>query len=247
VAGARRLRILSILAADGGAAVSPGRLCVVGAQVAGVTGAGVMLMSGDVPRGSVCTSDAVGASLEHLQDALGEGPGVDAFTTDRPVAEADLAFPRVPRWPAFSGPAVAAGARAVFGFPLQVGAVRLGALNLHRDRPGPLSDEEHADALVMAQLAAETVLVMQAQAPSGQLPVQLEASADFQYVVHQAAGMVAAQLDTTVGRALLRLRAHAFGNEQPLVEVAKAVVDRSLRFSPEPGEADAATQGGPDV
>jgi len=42
--------------------------------------------------------------------------------------------------------------RAIFGFPFQVGAIRLGALNLYRDRPGPLSDDQHADALVMAML-----------------------------------------------------------------------------------------------
>ena len=33
--------------------------------------------------------------------------------------------------------AVEAGVRAVFGYPLQVGAVRLGALNLYRRTPGP--------------------------------------------------------------------------------------------------------------
>ena len=58
----------------------------------------------------------------------------------------------------------------------------------------------------------------------------LEASADFQYTVHQAAGMVAVQLDITVGQALVRLRAHAFGNGLTLAEVAAAVVTRTVRF-----------------
>ena len=49
----------------------------------------------------------------------------------------------------------------MFGFPLQVGGVRLGAHNLCRDRPGPLSDDQHADALVMADIAAQVVLVLQ--------------------------------------------------------------------------------------
>jgi len=43
------------------------RLCDVCAEVTGVTGAGVMLMSGDVPRGSVCTTDAVSSLIEELR------------------------------------------------------------------------------------------------------------------------------------------------------------------------------------
>jgi hypothetical protein len=113
------------------------RLCEVCAEATEMTGAGIMLMSGDVPRGSVCTTNNVSAALGELQYALGEGPCVDAHQQGGPVLEPDLADPRNPRWVAFSGPAVVAGARAVFGFPLQVGAVRLGALDLYRDQPGP--------------------------------------------------------------------------------------------------------------
>ena len=75
--------------------------------------------------------------IEQLQYDLGEGPCVDAYQLDRPVLEPDLAEPAAPRWLAFAGPALAAGVRAVFGFPLHVGAVRLGALNLYCDRAGP--------------------------------------------------------------------------------------------------------------
>jgi hypothetical protein len=117
---------------------------------------------------------------------------VDAYAQDRPVLEPDLAAPSRARWLAITGPAVEAGVRAVFGFPLQVGAVRLGARNLYCDRPGSLTDDQHADALVMADIAAQAVLVMQANAPPERLAAELEAGADFQYVMHQASGMVAA-------------------------------------------------------
>ncbi|MHB8466107.1 MAG: GAF and ANTAR domain-containing protein, partial [Acidimicrobiales bacterium] len=163
---------------------------------------------------------------------------VDAYDQGRPVLEPDLAQPRTPRWLAFTGPAVDAGVRAVFGFPLQVGAVRLGALNLYRDRPGPLADEQHADALVMADVAAQALLVMQANAPPGRLAAGLEAGGNFHYVVHQASGMVATQLGVSVGQALIRLRAYAFGNERPLDMVARDVVARALRFDDGSGEKD---------
>jgi hypothetical protein len=206
------------------------RLCDVCAIVTGTTGAGIMLMAGDVQRGSVCTTDAVAARIEQLQYTLGEGPCIDAHTQGKPVLEPDLADPAVPRWIAFSGPALDAGARAVFGFPLRIGAVRLGALNLYADRAGPLADDQHTYALSVADVAAEAVLLLQADAPPGILAAELEAGADFKYVVHQASGMVAAQLDMSVAQALIRLRAYAFANERTLTDVASAVVGQPLRF-----------------
>jgi len=203
-----------------------------------MSGAGIMLMSGDVPRGSVCTTNEVSDIVEQLQYGLGEGPCVDAYNQDRPVLEPDLDEPSTPRWPAFTSPAVEAGVRAIFGFPLDVGAVRLGALNLYRDRPGPLTDDQHADALVMADVVAQALLVLQADAPPGKLAAELEAGADFHYVVHQASGMVSAQLEVSVGQALIRLRAYAFGNDRPLTDVAQDVVARRLRFDDRSGEKD---------
>jgi hypothetical protein len=237
VSGERRLELLARVL-DPGGEFHTQRLCDVCAEVTGATGAGIMLMSGDIPRGSVCTTDSVSALIEQLQYDLGEGPCVDAYHHDRPVLEPNLADPVSPRWPAFSGPAVDAGARAVFGFPLQVGAVRLGALNLYSDAPGPLTDGQHADALLMAGIVAHALMLLQAGAPAGTVATELEANADFQYVVHQASGMVAAQLEVSVGQALIRLRAHAFGNDRTLTDVARDVVDRRLRFDAQSGEKD---------
>lgn len=214
------------------------RLCEVSAEVISVSGAGIMLMSDDAQSGSACTTNSVSALIEELQFTLGEGPCVDAFHHDRPVLEPDLADPRHPRWLAFSPPAVVAGARAVFGFPLRVGALRLGALNLYRDHPGPMSDDQHADALVMADVAARALITMQAGAPPGALAAELEAGADFRFVVHQASGMVAAQLGVSVGEALVRLRAHAFANDRLLAEVAEEVVSRRMRFDEDGAEPE---------
>ncbi|MEY2419563.1 MAG: hypothetical protein QOG90_2243 [Actinomycetota bacterium] len=233
----RRLQLLARLLGPSGD-LETRKLCEISADVVGVTGAGIMLMSGDIPRGSVCTTNCVSALIEQLQYDLGEGPCVDAYTHDRPALEPDLANPTVPRWLAFSAPAVTAGVRGIFGFPLQVGAVRLGALNLYRDRPGALTDAEHADALLMADLTAQALLLIQADAAPGAVALELEANADFQYVVHQASGMVSAQLGVTVGQALVRLRAYAFGNDRSLTEVARDVVDRRVRFDLSSGEKD---------
>jgi hypothetical protein len=224
------MRVLSLLSAGGETEPGTARLCGVCAEVSANSGDGIMLMSDDVPVGSVCTTNEVSNLIEDLQYTLGEGPCVDAHREGRPVLEPDLADPATPRWLAFSPQALAAGTRAVFGFPLRVGAARLGAMNLYRDRPGKLSDDQHADALVMADVAAQVVLAMQANAPVDTVAIELEAGANFHLVEHQASGMVATQLGISVGEALVRLRAYAFSHDLGLNEVAEAVVARQLRF-----------------
>jgi len=237
MAGDRLLRILAELLSGSPNEAEPARLCEVCANVSLMTGAGIMLMTGDTQQGSVCSSNPTSALIEELQFTLGEGPCIDAHLNDRPVVEADLAAPDVPRWLAFTPPAVAAGARAVFGFPMRVGGVRLGALNLYRDRPGPMSDDQYADALVLAGVAAQAVVAMQANASPGALSTALEEGANFRFVVHQASGMVAVQLGVSVGEALARLRAYAFGNDVLLTEVAEAIVARKLRLDGRPGDS----------
>jgi hypothetical protein len=221
-------RILSALT-TGEDPWSSDRLCVVGSEIVGVSGAGVMLVSGDVPRGSLWVSDEVSQLIEDLQFTLGEGPCVDAYRADAPVSEPDLAEPVTGRWPAFTPPAVRGGVRAIFGFPLRVASVRLGALDLYRTRPGPLTDSQHADALELADVAARSVLNAQAGAPADAVAPDLEVGADFHFSVHNAAGMVSVQEDITVSEALVRLRAFAFSNDILLADVARDVIAHKLR------------------
>lgn len=229
MAGDRLRRILTELA-DGESSWPATRLCAVGPQITGANGVGVMLMSGDIPSGSLCSSDDVSQLIEDLQYTLGEGPCVDAYRGDQFVTEPDLADPQTRRWFAFTPPALQAGVRAVFGFPLRVGTVRLGALNLYRDRPGELSTDQHADALVLADLTARWVLDTQAGAASGVVAEQLEVGADFHFTVHNAAGIVSVQEGISVTEALIRLRAFAYSHDRPLADVAQDVITRKLRL-----------------
>ncbi|HEX7267645.1 MAG TPA: hypothetical protein VF256_09510, partial [Streptosporangiaceae bacterium] len=108
--------------------------------------------------------------------------------------------------------------------------VRLGALNLYRERPGPLSDDQHADALVVADVAARWVLEAQAGAPLDTVAEELEAGADFHFAVHNAAGIVSVQERISLTEALIRLRAFAFSSDRLLANVARDVISRRLRL-----------------
>ena len=106
----------------------------------------------------------------------------------------------------------------------------MGALHLYRDQRGPLGDEQYTDCLVLAGVAAQAVLNMQAQAPPGMLGPALEKGASGHYVVHQATGMVAIQCGIGVADAMVRLRAYAYSHDRLVTDVAREVVDRVLRF-----------------
>ena len=213
---------------DGDAASVIDRVCVAAVGLLGLSGCGISLMVDGRLRGSAGGSDSGIAAVQELQLELGEGPCVDAWTLNEPVAEADLSGSG--RWPAFSGAAVEAEVRSVFAFPLRQGAIRVGVLVLYRDHAGELSGEEWAQGVVLADVASQVVLAVQAGAPEDQVHELLADEPPHWAEVHQATGMVSAQLSVSMDEAFVRLRAYAFAQRRPLREVARDVVERRLRL-----------------
>jgi hypothetical protein len=75
---------------------------------------------------------------------------------------------------------------------------------------------------------------MQSDALDGELASAIEVGSQVRFAVHQASGMVAAQLSVTLSEALIRLRGCAFANDRQVTEVAKDVVARRIRFHKTP-------------
>lgn len=221
---------------SGGATVSVAHVCAAAVAGVGVDGAGVTVMISATLRDTVHATDRVASELEEWQLAFGQGPGVDSFAVGGPVLVVDLDAPRYStRWSAFTPAALASGARAVFALPLQVGAIRLGVLDLYRTRPGPLSSSELADALVFADVAGMLLLDEAAgtQADESELTWQRGDPTAHHAQVHQATGMILAQLGISAEAAFARLRAHAFADERRLGDVARDIIGRRLRFEPD--------------
>jgi hypothetical protein len=136
----------------------------------------------------------------------------------------------IERWPAFMAGAADLGVAAVFAFPLRIGAISVGALDLYRDQPGDLTGTDTTKALVAADSAALALL----QLDSGKGDTFAEDVGNrstYQLQVHQATGMVQVQLGVTTEEAFLMLRARAFASGRPLADLATDVVARRLRFS----------------
>jgi hypothetical protein len=181
----------------------------------------------------VHATDRVAGELEEWQLTFGEGPCVDAFAAGGPVLVVDLNSPDfLARWPAFTPAALDSGVGALFALPVQVGAIRLGVLDLYRTRPGPLSTAELADALAYAD-AAGTLLFDGAEGArptTDDLARRTDDPSAHQAQVHQATGIVLVQLGSSAEAAFARLRAYAYANDRRLGDVARDVVERRLHF-----------------
>ncbi|GAA1906067.1 ANTAR domain-containing protein [Streptomyces durmitorensis] len=166
-------------------------------------------------------------ALEDLQQVQGQGPSLDAARFGTllllPDVADDLAFGGR-RWPGLPGSIEALNVRAVFSFPLRIGVIALGALTGHRTGPGPMSTDQLTNAFGLADIVSQITIATAAQTELSQnVPLLDEPGLHFAEV-HQATGMVAAQLEIGVDQALIRLRGHAFSHDLPLLEVAREVL-----------------------
>lgn len=225
-------------AAEAGGRRLPQMLSEACAAALPVTGVGIALMSVRGPEGLVAATNETARILEDLQFSLGEGPCVDASNFGRPVLAPLMRHTGPARWPGLGPAALDAGVEAVFAFPLQVGAVRLGAMDLYRDAPGELSLDALAHALLFAGAAVQVLLHLQDQMPAGEgLHPDLLAPERDRREVHQATGMVSVQAGVALADALLLLRARAYSEDRSILAVASDVLSRTLRFD-DGGEHD---------
>ncbi len=200
------------------------------ADALSVTGVAIILMTDAGPAGVVTASGGPAATMEDLQFTLGEGPCVDCSRTGRPILQPDLVANGVSRWPGFTEGALDAGIRAVFAFPLRVGGIRLGVLDLYRDRPGTLTDAQLAEALSFADAATILLMHLQAQAVNnGDHAAMLHVISD-RAEVHQATGWIAEAMDVSLAQALAMLRARAFATNRPIVDLARDVLSGSTKL-----------------
>ena len=235
MAGERTARVWARIAAsrDGDVPVSLAALCRAAVRWLGVDGAGVTAVSGPTVREPLSASGELSARLEELLFTTGEGPGAEDFRFGSPMLIPDLEQVAA-RWPGFVPAAVAAGARAVFAFPLQAGAIRVGVLSLYRALPGPLMPQQLADALVFTDIALQLLLDSSSGITGQDGYRPLDGLSDSRAEVYQATGMISVQLGVSLEEALVRLRAHAFAAGTPLDDIAGDVVRRLLRFDPGP-------------
>jgi len=225
------LDVLASLLEPNGTGVAPSlKLCEAVTAALPVTGAALSLMIPTGSAGLVAATDDRATAMEELQFSLGDGPSLVASRSGRPVMEPDLSQLPTARWPGYLPAVLDQGVRAVFAFPLQVGAIRVGVLDLYRDSAGHLPDHDFADALDFADVATMLLLHLQGQNPDEPMYPDLLETAVHRPEVHQATGMVMVQAGVGLPEAFLLLRARAYADSRTVLDVAKDIVGRRVRL-----------------
>jgi hypothetical protein len=213
----------------------PERLCAAAVRLLPVSGASVSLCGEGMPV-PLSASSARAAYLMEVQATLGDGPCVRAAETGRPVFACDLtAGQDVSRWPVFAQEAAAAGVGAVYALPLGDAAMCVGTLDLYRDAPGELADDEVRTAHLVADVLTAALVALPRGEEAGRRGdgLWLSPLATDHDEVYQAIGMVMAQRGVTSDEALSLLRAHAFAHGRTVLDMAHEVVSRRTRFDPD--------------
>ncbi len=200
------------------------RLCSAAVASLGVLGAAVRLLPPDGAAGVTVAARDTPAALGDIEFDVGEGPGATSYALNRPVLVPDLVGPEGDDWPGFRLSAVEHGVAAVFAFPLHLGAVSFGTLELFSSRPGSLTAEQMSLAQTFTEVAVVVLLDGHLTGPDGGLAPGFEPAFEHRADIAQAQGMVMVDLGVSLVEAITRLRAHSFAIGLTMSDLAGKVI-----------------------
>ena len=209
----------------------PERLARAAARMLRVDGAGISLLDAAGQRVPLGASSDDASAAERLQFTTGEGPCMTAQETRQPVfaVEEDL----VRRWPVFADLLLGGTPyRAVVALPLLPALAGDGAMDLFFIRPDEVTDLDVFEALAVGELvtsALSEAAVWSTWEPATG-PEWLHGPAPHRRAaVWEALGRLGVDLGIAAPAALDLMRAHAYGSDRSVDDVAADLLDGRLR------------------
>jgi GAF domain-containing protein len=194
------------------------------AAVSGADAVGLVLADVHGVLQFMAASNDAGKALELFQLQASEGPCLDAFTTRRPVVNADLGH-AADVWPTFAPQARSAGFVSVHAFPMRLREQVIGALNLFGRSAVTFADDEVRVVQSLADIATIAILQERNITQAEVLTTQLQGALNSRIVIEQAKGALSRMEGVSVDEAFVLLRGRARRNRTRLVDVARAVLD----------------------
>jgi transcriptional regulator with GAF, ATPase, and Fis domain len=192
-------------------------------ELFGFDGAGLMLMNEDEVLRYAAATDERGRTLERIQEQVGEGPCVQAFTDDAVIRCTDAGNDG--RYPAFGRLAVEHGIGAVLGLPIDLSGGPVGTLTVYSTKTHEWTEAE-AEAMraftrVIAALLRGAAGAHLAEESAEQLRFALER----RVLIEQAKGMLMEREGLDAAAAFERIRGAARSGRVKTIEVARQVLE----------------------
>ncbi|WP_267420650.1 MULTISPECIES: GAF and ANTAR domain-containing protein [unclassified Curtobacterium] len=178
---------------------------------------------------TISASDDTALRVDEIQLDLTEGPCWAALSRRNPVLEGDIVQHPNSAWPAFNEAVLEVPVRAVFAFPIVFGPFPLGAVDLYAPEPTDLEHDRVEIASALATAMGRRVLRRAVQAVEDE-DALVDRNPFSRRVVHQATGVVLAQLDITPDDATLLIQGHAFARKTSMRQVAEEIISGAVRF-----------------
>ena len=197
-------------------------------EILDVAAAGLMLPQTNGELGIVASSSEAMHVLETFEAQSNEGPCLDCYRSGQPIVNLDLATAHS-RWPRFTPRALAAGFRSVHALPMHVRSETIGALNLFRAHEGRMDESDVNAAQSLADIASIAILQYRADLDLRALNDQLNFALNSRIVIEQAKGIVGEKCRIEMAQAFSLLRTYARSNGRRLADVARDIIDGTLR------------------
>lgn len=183
---------------------------------------------------TVAGSSDKAVDLDRIEQALGQGPCLEALDRGRPVLLEDVGTDV--SWPEYSKALAAQGCRSALGVPMDLGETSEAVLNFFAPAPGLFTEKVIGEAAAFADVAGSTLRLAIRIESVEHLNVDLKAAMANRRAIDLACGVIMAQNHCTPEEAFDFLRKASSHRNEKLHTVAEGLI---ARFA---GHADIAIQ-----
>lgn len=170
---------------------------------------------------TVAASDDVARVVDDIERATGQGPCLDALTTEAVQLEPDFSSPT--QWPAMArGVLNRTPVRGAMGFRLKVDEQKVGALNLFTDTAGAFDADTADKAVILTAFTSVTVGAM----VNGQEASTLRDGLESNREIGKAIGLIMALHKVSDEEAFALLRKSSQDLNVKIADLASTVVQR---------------------
>jgi hypothetical protein len=196
-----------------------------------VSGASIAVFDVGGRQSTVWASDDTAARIEDLQFDLGQGPHWAALTSGVPVLISDTGLDSHTEWPLFGAALAQLDVGALYSFPMALGAVTVGVVDLYCHRPLILEQADYVLAIALCGQVAKHAVFDAVRSATLDGVGAFDRAPAMRREVHQATGVVLVQLDSTATEAFFVLRAHAYSKGVSLLALSQDVLAGKINFA----------------